>query len=510
VSAPRPNVLLLMADQLAASWLPSYGHDVVDAPRLGALARDGATFEAAYCASPLCAPSRAALLTGLLPSRTDVFDNAAEMRASLPTIAHHLRAAGYATSLAGKMHFVGPDQLHGFEERLTPDVYPAGLDWTPDWTAGPDARLSWYHTMESVLRPGVVAASMQVDYDDEVAFHGARALLDHARRRSGEPFFHVVSFANPHDPWELPRRYWDRYDAGAIASPAVPAIPLEQADPHSRRLRAMCGVDEAAPTEAQIRRARHGYYAAISYLDERVGQVLEALDATGLAQDTVVIFTADHGEMLGERGLWFKMAFFEAAVRVPLIVRAPRRVAAGTRVAAPVSQLDLLPTLLVLCGHPDAAEIAGGLDGTALAPLVEGATPRGAVVAEYHAEGVIAPALMVRGGPFKYVAYGDDPEQLFDLGADPHELRDLAPTADGARRCAELRAQARGWDPVALRARVLASQRERRQVVAALARGRAAAWDYVPPPDAGRYVATRTDLYELQRRARLDAPEPAG
>jgi choline-sulfatase len=514
VSAPAPNVLLLMADQLAASWLPAYGHGVVQAPNLTALARDGATFEAAYCASPLCAPSRASLLTALRPSRTEVFDNAAEMRASLPTIAHHLRAAGYATSLAGKMHFVGPDQLHGFEERLTPDVYPAGLDWTPDWRAGPDARLSWYHTMESVVRPGVVAASMQVDYDDEVAFHGARALLDHARRRPGEPFFHVVSFTNPHDPWELPRRYWDRYDPAAVEPPSVPPIPLEDADPHSRRLRAMCGIDEAGLTEAQVRRARHAYYAAISYLDERVGHVLGALRESGLEDDTIVIFTADHGEMLGERGLWFKMAFFEAAARVPLIVRAPGRVAAGTRIAAPVSQLDVAPTLLELCGHPDAAGIAAGLDGTALGPLLDGARPgaappaRDAVIAEYLAEGVTAPALMIRRDRFKYVVYGDDPEQLYDLEADPHELRDLARTADGAQRCIDLlRDAARGWDPTELATRVLDSQRERRLVVAALGRGRTAAWDYLPPPDAGRYVASRGDLYEVQRRARLDAPD---
>jgi choline-sulfatase len=514
MSAPAPNVLLLMADQLAASWLPAYGHDVVQAPHLTALSREGATFEAAYCASPLCAPSRAALLTGLLPSRTGVFDNAAEMRASLPTIAHHLRAAGYATSLTGKMHFVGPDQLHGFEERLTPDVYPAGLDWTPDWSAGPDARLSWYHTMESVLRPGIVAASMQVDYDDEVAFHGARALLDHARRRPGEPFFHVVSFTSPHDPWELPRRYWDRYDPGQIDMPAVASIPLEDADPHSRRLRAMCGIDEAGLTEAQIRRARHAYYAAISYLDERIGQVLDALAASGLAEDTIVLFTADHGEMLGERGLWFKMAFFEPSVRVPLIVRAPGRVRAGTRVGAPVSQLDLAPTLLELCGQPDAAELVDGLDGTALgALLVESARPRngaaperGAVRAEYLAEGVTAPALMIRRERFKYIAGGDDADQLFDLEADPHERNDLAGTAEGAQRCSRLRSETRDWDPAGLRARVLDSQRERRQVVTALGRGRAAAWDYVPPPDAGRYVGSRTDLYELQRRARLDAP----
>jgi choline-sulfatase len=351
MSERPPSVLLIMVDQLAASWLPAYGHDVVSAPNLTALAREGVTFDAAYCASPLCAPSRASLLTGLLPSRTGVYDNAAEMRASLPTVTHRLRTAGYATALAGKMHFVGPDQLHGFEERLTPDVYPAGLDWTPDWRAPMDERLPWYHTMESILRPGVSAASMQVDYDDEVCFHAVRAIFDHARLRRDDPFFLVASFTSPHDPWELPARWWDRYDRDAIPLPDVPAIPYDDADPHSRRLRDMCRTDAAGLTDEQIRRARHAYFAAISYVDDRIGQVLGALAESGLEDETIVVFTADHGEMLGERGLWYKMAFFEDAARVPLLVRAPDGLALrGARVAEPVSLLDLAPTVVDLAG----------------------------------------------------------------------------------------------------------------------------------------------------------------
>jgi choline-sulfatase len=506
MTARPPNVLLLMADQLAASWLPAYGHRVVWAPHLDALARAGVTYDAAYCASPLCAPSRASLLTGLLPSRTRVYDNAAEMRASLPTVTHHLRAAGYATTLAGKMHFVGPDQLHGFEERLTPDVYPAGMDWTPDWRAPAGTRLPWYHTMESVLDPAVSAASMQVDYDDEVCFHAVRALYDHARRRPADPFFLVASFTSPHDPWELPGRYWDRYAPADIEPPAVPAIPLEDADPHSRRLRAMCGTDEAALSDEQVRRARHAYFAAIAYLDERVGEVLAALRESGLEDDTIVVFTADHGEMLGERGLWFKMAFFEDSARVPLVVRAPGRFAAGARVAAPVSQLDLAPTLLDLAGLP----AVDGLDGASLGPLLRGSGDggeRGSVVAEYLAEGVTAPAVMVRRGALKYVRCPGDPDQLYDLAADPRELRNLAGDDDDGR-AAPLRAEAdRRWDLAALECDALQSQRERRVVVSALDRGRYEAWDYAPRVDGSmRYVRSKADLYELQRRSRLDAP----
>ncbi len=319
----RPNLLLILVDQLAAAWLPSYGHPVVQSPAISALARDGVVFDSAYCPSPLCAPSRASMLTGRLPSRTGVYDNGAELPAATPTLAHHLRAHGYATCLAGKMHFVGPDQLHGFEERLTPDIYPAGFDWTPDWRSAPGEQLAWYHTMESVLRPGRCEASLQQDYDDEVAFASVRKLFDLARGRRPEPFFLVVSFTHPHDPWELRGRYWDRYAPDAVDLPSAPAPPLSEADPHSRRLREMIGSDEVALSEEQVRRARHAYYAAISYVDERIGELLAALGDAGLHDRTTVALTADHGEMLGERGLWYKMSFFEPSVRVPLVVAAP-------------------------------------------------------------------------------------------------------------------------------------------------------------------------------------------
>jgi choline-sulfatase len=498
----RPNVLLIMADQLAASWLPAYGHDAVQAPNLTALAAASTVYDAAYCPSPLCAPSRGALLAGRLPSRIGVYDNAAEMAASVPTLAHALRAEGYATALSGKMHFVGPDQLHGFEERLTPDVYPADLDWTPDWRRPLSHPLPWYHTMESVLTPGVTPASMQQDYDDEVAFHAVRKLYDLARTGGERPFFLTVSFTNPHDPWEIRAPYWDRYDRAAIEPPAVPRIPLEDADPHSRRLRAMYGTDEIELDDEQLVTARHGYYAAVSYVDDRIGEVLRTLREVGLDDSTAVIFTADHGEMLGERGLWYKMAFFEHAARVPLFVRPPGG-GDARRVTDPVSTLDLVPTVFELTGVA-ADELE--LDGTSL--LAAG--PDRIVHAEYLAEGVTAPAVMVRRGRHKLIVCPGDPDQLYDLGADPHELENLAadPAHAGVRD--ELRAEVSArWDLEALDRAVLASQRERRLVVRGLTQGTFTAWDYSPPGDAlPRYVRSRVDLYELQRRSRLEAPLP--
>jgi choline-sulfatase len=317
-----------------------------------------------------------------------------------------------------------------------------------------------------------------------------RKLLDLARSPDRRPFFLVASFTNPHDPWELHPRYWERYDPSEIELPAVGLIPREEADPHSLRLRDMAGIDDVSLSDEQVRRARHAYYAAISYVDERIGEVLGALHETGLADDTIVVFTADHGEMLGERGLWYKMAFFEPAARVPLIVSAPGRLA-PRRVSEPVSLLDVAPTLLELCGLPEA-----DMDGTSLAG---GRPPTHDVVGEYLAEGVNSPAVMLRRGRHKYVWCADDPEQLFDLDADPRELESLPAPA-------QLRAEVeRRWDMEALTGAVLASQRDRRRVVAALRRGRPERWDWVPRPER-RFVTGSDDLYELQRRARLDAP----
>jgi choline-sulfatase len=280
----------------------------------------------------------------------------------------------------------------------------------------------------------------------------------------------------------------------------------------------MCGTDAAALYDAQIRHARHAYFAAISYVDDRIGEVLRAVTGAGLADDTVVVFTADHGEMLGERGLWFKMAFFEDSARVPLVVRVPGPSGvwsrAGARVAEAVSLLDLAPTLLDLAGVPDDAETRAGLDGVTLAPLLRGEGERSEpVVAEYLAEGVTAPAVMIRRGALKYVRCSGDPDQLYDLAADPRELHNLAADAGSDSGSGEgltaLRAEAdRRWDLAALERDVLDCQRERRVVVPALDRGRHEPWDHVPRADgAMRYVRSKADLYDLQRRARLDVPE---
>jgi choline-sulfatase len=504
------NFLLVIADQLAPHALPAYGNRVVRAPNLDALADKGAVFEHAYCSSPLCAPSRASFITGCLPSRIGVYDNGAELAASVPTIAHRLRALGYRTALAGKMHFIGPDQLHGFEQRLTPDIYPAGLNWIPDWDAPASKHLPWYHDMSSVFEAGVSEASLQMDYDEEVAFRSVRAIYDLARSGDDRPFLLVASFSHPHDPWEVPAAYWDIYKDATIDPPAVPAFADSALDPHSRRCREMCeGIGVEVPDDVVLR-ARRGHYAAISYVDSKVGLLVDALEAGGLRDDTMVIFAADHGEMLGERGLWYKMTFFEPSAAVPLIVSMPGTVAAR-RVSANVSLMGLAPTLVELAGGSMSRQ-ADELDGWSLVPLLTGVdgARADAIVAEYLAEGAVAPVVMIRRGSLKFIASPGDPDQLFDLSTDPHELANLAADPAHAREVAALRDEvAARWDLAALRETVVASQRRRRLIAAALSVGAQSPWDYTTSEDTGERYVRGSDFWTPFKRARLRRDESA-
>ncbi len=504
-----PNILLIQADQMAAPALPFHGHPVVKAPHMSALAQGGVVFDSAYCNAPLCAPSRFSMMSGLMPSEIGAYDNAAEFPAAIPTYAHHLRKLGYRTVLSGKMHFVGPDQLHGFERRLTTDIYPADFGWTADWEQ-PDKHLDFYHTMLSVAEAGPCERSLQLDFDEEVAHQGVRAIYDLAREggeAGAQPFFLHVSFTHPHDPYTIAKEYWDRYEDAEIDLPRVPAMARDALDPHSRRVFDACAMADYDLNEARVRAARRAYYGAISYIDDQVGKLLAALKSAGVEQDTIVILTGDHGDMLGERGLWYKMSFYEWSARVPLVVYAPGRFG-PRRVGENVSLVDIYPTLAELGGARGDVDDHGPLPGRSLIPLMTG---RGedwsdTVYGEYLGEAAAGPLVMIRRGPHKYILGEDSPAQLFHTAADPDELNDLArdPDHDGIAAGFEAEATAR-WDFAALKHRVILNQRRRRFVFEAQGRGETVSWDFQPVFDASRlYARNRADILgDLERDARL-------
>jgi choline-sulfatase len=497
----RPNFLILMADQLTARALPAYGNRIAKTPHIDALAADGVVFDSFYCNSPLCAPSRFSTLSGRQVSAIGAYDNAAEFPSQVPTFAHYLRRAGYQTTLSGKMHFCGADQLHGFEERLTTDIYPADFGWTPDWEHF-DRRPSWYHSMDSVTQAGSCTRTNQIDFDDEVVFQARQKLFDMARSRDRRPFCMVASMTHPHDPYVIPQAYWDRYAGVEIDMPRVAASAAVM-DPHSRRLRHVCGLDLQPVNEVQTRDARRAYYGAVSYVDDQVGILLKALDDARFAADTIVLLFADHGDMLGERGLWYKMNFFEPACRIPLIVHAPARFAAR-HVQSSASLVDILPTLCDLAGVAS-AECVTPLDGNSLLPQLAGEAGKDEVIGEYLAEGAIAPLLMIKRGRYKFVHSPVDPDQLYDLLEDPDELRNLAHDPRHGARLQDFRTEVgRRWNIPALHASVIGSQRQRHLVYEALRSGRYTSWDHQPLRDASRlYVRNDQELGDLEAMARF-------
>lgn len=500
----QPNILIIMVDQLNGTLFPDGPADWLHAPNLKALAARSTRFANAYTASPLCAPARASFMSGQLPSRTGVYDNAAEFASSIPTYAHHLRRAGYQTCLSGKMHFVGPDQMHGFEDRLTTDIYPADFGWTPDYRK-PGERIDWwYHNMGSVTGAGVAEISNQMEYDDEVAYHATRKLYDLSRGGDARPWCLTVSFTHPHDPYVARKKYWDLYENCDHLMPDIGPIPYADQDAHSQRILDANDRDNFNITEDHIVRARRAYFANISYIDDKVGEILQTLKDT--RQEAKIIFVSDHGDMLGERGLWFKMSFYDGSARVPLMISAPEMEPGLT--TTPVSSVDILPTLCDLAGV-DMNEVMPWTDGQSIVPLGQGAERTDPVAMEYAAEGSYSPLVSLRYGKWKYNRCNLDPDQLFDMIADPHELTNLADHPDHQGTVTQLRAKSEArWDIDAFDASVRQSQAGRWVVYEALRNGSYYPWDYQPLQKASeRYMRNHMNLNVLEDNKRFPRGE---
>lgn len=531
MTASQDHLLIVMADQLTAKALGCYGHPTAISPHIDRLAACGVRFNTAYTSSPLCTPARIAFMTGQYVSRCGGYDNAAYLPTTTPTFAHYLRLLGYHTILCGKMHFVGPDQLHGFETRLTEDIYPADFDWIPNWQQ-PDARINaWYHNMSSVKQAGVAAITNQLAYDDRVGASSLAAIYDYACSARDRPLCLVSSFIHPHDPYATRQQYWDLYEGVDLPPPNVPRPAASANDPHNLRLEQMLAVDTVALNDAEIAAARRAYFGNVSYIDAWLGRLQAALAECGMAENTTILFTADHGDLLGEFGLWYKMSFREWACRIPLIIANPRHFT--PRVVEPaVSLVDVLPTLVALADMDAAMSTAtatvteslapaAGLAGRNLVPLCGGDAGRDHAVSEYLAEGTHAPMLMLRQGQYKYITCPTDPVQLFDLTTDPDEQHNLAGDAQFATVMRDFARQAEAhWRAVghaagmavtdvgAMTAAVIADQNRRRAIHAALTRGAYHSWTYTPPARGAAPVYSERNLTDYDTTARYPRPRP--
>ncbi|EMD93645.1 hypothetical protein COCC4DRAFT_58730 [Bipolaris maydis ATCC 48331] len=508
----RPNILYIMADQMAAPMLKfNDPESVIKTPHLDELARTGVNFASAYCNSPLCAPSRFTMCSGQLPSKIGGYDNASILGPEVPTYAHYLRREGYETALAGKMHFIGPDQLHGFEHRLTSDIYPGDLGWSVNWDK-PEERQEWYHNMSSVMQAGPCVRSNQLDYDEDVMHKAQQYLYDYVRSdpETRRPFALTISLTHPHDPYTMIQEYWDRYEGVDIPLPKVEIAQADQ-DTHSQRLLKTIDLwDNPVPDEAKIR-ARRAYFAACSFVDDQVGKLVKLLKNCKLDKDTIIVFSGDHGDMLGERSLWYKMSWYENSSRVPMIINGPN--IAPKQVKESVSTMDLLPTFVDLAGAKVDERLP--LDGTSLYEyLVSDKPGKDEVFGEYMGEGTITPTYMIRRHEWKFTFSLADGPQLYNLVEDPRELHDLAMSTEPHNRkvLAKFEAEAREkWDFTKIHNDVLLSQRMRQLACGALKIGRKESWDYQPPyNDRERFIRSHIPLDELERRARFPVVDYLG
>jgi choline-sulfatase len=466
----RPNVLVIMSDEHAPQCSSPYGHPLVRTPALQRLAEEGVVFDAAYCNAPICAPSRASFMTGKHVHRVGAWDNWTPFASDAVTWAHLLRAAGYRVLLDGKMHFVGPDTLHGFERQLTRDSTSRIGAFGKGERIDEDEIAAFRRRVEEA-GPG---RSRHAPFDDAVAAAGIEWLRDEAA--GSEPWCLVVGLLAPHFPLIAPEASFARYYPDGVDLPAVPGADAADGEAHPAHARMRHFFGLYGLSDEQIRRARAAYYALIGDTDARVGALLSALAETGQADRTLVIYTADHGEMAGEHGLWWKNSFFEESSRVPLIVRWPGRLRGGGRVGGVVSLVDLARTLIDVAG----AEDPGDLDGDSLLGVLErvgegGATERAGALwkdealCEYYGPATDRPHRMLRRGRWKYCYYYGEPGELYDLEADPHERRNRAADPVCATIAGHLQRRVlEGWDPAVLDATVRRSARARRRIAAGL------------------------------------------
>jgi len=416
------NILVVMADQMTPFMLKATGGIGAETNHLSKLINSSAHFSNAYTPSPICVPARSCLMTGLYTSTTGCYDNGDPYHSFIPTFAHYLANAGYDTALSGKMHFIGADQLHGFRRRLNTDVYPSGFIWSYPLPSDSDITEQAFDFVPQYLSENIGPGwSKELQYDEETHFRSLE-YLRHAPK--DKPWMLTVSYTNPHPPYKVPRRYWEMYENADIPLPNYPDNMDDTYSDFDHALRRWHGLhlrgDEIRLPENLIA-MRRGFAALAHYFDDKLGEILAVLDEKGLRNNTIVIVTSDHGEMLGEKGLIQKRSLYEWSARIPLIIDVPGEDA--RTINTPVSLLDLPATLIDVVGQIPVLP----LEGRSLLPAVYGKdleiVP---IISEYHGEGIMRPSFMVRLGDWKYhYCHGSRP-QLFNLVEDPDEWNNLA------------------------------------------------------------------------------------
>jgi len=426
--ATPQNLLIILSDEHNPKLLGCAGNRLVATPHLDALAARGTRFDAAYCNSPVCIPARASIATGRYIHQVGFWDNADPYDGSVTSWHHRLRAAGHRVVSIGKLHFRSSADDNGFSEEIVPMHVIGGKGDLMGLVRENLPRRGGAYKMAGFAGPGESPYSF---YDRDIAARAQIWLREAAPRHRDKPWALFVSFVAPHFPLTAPPEHFYRYYLDRdLPWPKLYDRAQRPDHPYLRDYAASFAYDAHFDTPDKVRRAIAGYYGLCSFLDENVGKVLGALTGSGLADETRIIYSSDHGDNLGARGLWGKSTMYEEAAGVPLIL-AGADIPQGRVSRVPVSHVDLYPTVLDAVGvAADAAE--QGFPGRSLFGLASAETSDRPAFSEYHGMGTTTGAFMVRNDRFKYVHYAAYPAQLFDLERDPEELCDVA--ADPAYR----------------------------------------------------------------------------
>jgi choline-sulfatase len=475
MSVLKPNLLYIHSDQHNPYVTGCYGDKVVKTPHLDGLAARGVVLDNVYCPSPICVPSRMSMLSGRFPYENEVWTNGHSLDSSIPTFAHAMGAGGFQPVLIGRMHSVGPDQLHGYAERLVGDHGPnflggEGVDHGMlSGTAGP-ARVS-------LSKSGIGQSAYQV-HDEDVTVAavdflnrvGAKKRVD----PETDPFCLSVGFMLPHQPFVARREDYERY-RGKVLPPKITEAYSDGLHPHIRMWREKCGIQSV--TAEEVMRARTAYWALVDRMDHMIGQILSSLRENDLAENTLIVYMSDHGEQVGEHGLWWKQTFYENSAKVPAIVSWPAVLPEGIRLKEVISSLDLNATMIDALGCSPLPHSRG----RSLLPLMRGKTSSWENVAfsEFcqDADGAGGPfpkqgvyQRMVRRDAWKLNYYHGQPCQLFNVEEDPDELEDRVNHRDCGDMVHALTQEVLAdWEPEEI-VKTMAAKREDNRVLSSWAK----------------------------------------
>ncbi len=434
-STPPRGVIVIMSDEHNPKVMACAGHPVIHTPHLDALAARGTRFSSAYTTSPVCVPARAAFAIGKNIHQIGYWDNADAYDGSVPSWHHALRERGHEVVSIGKLHFNLKDEDHGFSEEQIPMHILDGKGDLMGLVREDLPRRGGAKKMAAMAGPG---ESSYTFYDRDISARAQVWLRENAARTHAKPWVLFVSFVAPHFPLTAPPEHYYRYFSQELPMPKLYAREERTRHPYLDDYRNSFCYDDYFESPADVKRALSGYFGLVSLFDEHLGKIMAVVRDMGLEGSTDVMYTSDHGDNLGARGLWGKSTMYEEIAGVPLICAGPS-FPVGKVVTTPVSHVDAFPTIVEAAGE-SFAELRDDHPGVSLVDIAHGVMPSRTVLSEYHGMGSSTGAYMIRVGQYKYVHYAAYRPQLFDLVADPEELHDLAASADHAdvlARCDE-------------------------------------------------------------------------